>query len=201
MGPSEGALQPMRIDERGEGITSSKDAVSGAALIIANLIPLAGVLFLGWKAVAVVALYWIENVIVGFYSILKLALWSPEGEQRHPGPVVASLFFFFHFGAFCAYHAVMIYMIFGLEKGLDILLPERAWSGSFAVAELIIWPIKRLLEGRPDAVTWAILALFASHGISFMRNYVSRKEYVSATMAKPYPLWEPCSRVPPKGKG
>ena len=42
------------------------------SLIVANLIPLYGALFLGWSVGSLVVLYWCETAVIGFYSILKL---------------------------------------------------------------------------------------------------------------------------------
>ena len=40
-----------------------------AALVIANAIPLVGVLFLGWTVFPLVLLYWLENVVVGGFNV------------------------------------------------------------------------------------------------------------------------------------
>ena len=42
------------------------------ALVLANLIPLAGVLFLGWSVWQILIIYWLENGIVGFFNVLKM---------------------------------------------------------------------------------------------------------------------------------
>jgi Family of unknown function (DUF6498) len=47
---------------------------SAVALVIANAIPLIGVLFFGWSLITILVLYWIENGIVGFWNIPKIAL-------------------------------------------------------------------------------------------------------------------------------
>jgi hypothetical protein len=47
---------------------------STVALIIANAIPLVGVLFFGWSLITILVLYWVENGIVGFWNIPKIAL-------------------------------------------------------------------------------------------------------------------------------
>jgi len=47
--------------------------VSLIALLIANIIPLFGVLFLEWDAFSIVLLYWAENLVIGFYNVLKIA--------------------------------------------------------------------------------------------------------------------------------
>jgi len=47
-------------------------------LIVANLAPLAGVLFGDWDVFEVVLIYWMENVIIGIINILKMAVCSPD---------------------------------------------------------------------------------------------------------------------------
>jgi hypothetical protein len=44
------------------------------ALVVANALPLAGVLFLGWTVFPLVLLYWLENVVVGAFNVAKLLL-------------------------------------------------------------------------------------------------------------------------------
>jgi hypothetical protein len=45
---------------------------SEAALIAANLVPVVGVLWLGWDVGTMMVLYWTENLVVAFYAFLKL---------------------------------------------------------------------------------------------------------------------------------
>lgn len=47
---------------------------SAIALLIANAIPIVGVLFFGWSLITILVLYWVENGIVGFWNIPKIAL-------------------------------------------------------------------------------------------------------------------------------
>jgi hypothetical protein len=47
---------------------------SAVTLVVANAIPLIGVLFFGWSLITILVLYWIENGIVGFWNIPKIAL-------------------------------------------------------------------------------------------------------------------------------
>ncbi len=48
-------------------------------LVLANLLPFAGVIFFGWDLFAVVLFYWAENLVVGFYTLVKLLHHSPIG--------------------------------------------------------------------------------------------------------------------------
>ena len=45
-------------------------------LVAVNLIPLFGVLFLGWGLFPIMVLYWLENGIVGLFNLPKIALAS-----------------------------------------------------------------------------------------------------------------------------
>jgi hypothetical protein len=59
--------------------------VTGAVLILANLMPLAGVLVLGWEVGSLLWAYWLESAVVGFFNILKMA-------QAERSPVPAETF-------------------------------------------------------------------------------------------------------------
>jgi len=47
---------------------------SAIALVIANAIPLIGVLFFGWSLITILVLFWIENGIVGFWNVPRILL-------------------------------------------------------------------------------------------------------------------------------
>ena len=47
---------------------------SAIVLIIANAIPIIGVLFFGWSLITILVLDWVENGIVGFWNVPKIAL-------------------------------------------------------------------------------------------------------------------------------
>lgn len=46
---------------------------STVLLVAANLVPLVGVLFLGWSLWTILVLYWLENGVIGFFNVLKMA--------------------------------------------------------------------------------------------------------------------------------
>ena len=41
-------------------------------LVAANLLPLAGVVFWGWDAFVILMLYWLETVVIAFWTILPV---------------------------------------------------------------------------------------------------------------------------------
>ena len=88
---------------------------SGLALIGANLVPLAGVLFFGWDLAGVIVLFWAESAVIGFYTALKMAVVG-----KFPA-LLAVPFFIGHFGGFMAGHFLFIYTFF--VRGIDAAGP------------------------------------------------------------------------------
>ena len=86
---------------------------SVATLLIANVLPLFGVLFLGWKIFPLLVLFWLENVVVGVFNVFKMLVASPTS----PGQWVAKLgmipFFCFHYGMFTLVHGIFVFVLFG----------------------------------------------------------------------------------------
>ena len=57
---------------------------SALALLIANSIPLIGVLFFGWSLLTILVLFWIENGIVGLWNIPRILLAQGSVLQSLP---------------------------------------------------------------------------------------------------------------------
>lgn len=139
---------------------------SALALVLANLVPVAGTVLLGWKLGDVMVLYWAESAVIGFFNICKIAVigrWTA---------LFAAPFFAGHFSAFMAVHFLFVYSLF--VEG-----PKSTSAGDLKeVAQLFfeLWP--------------ALAALFLSHAYSFFANFIGRREYrgrkVKDQMAEPY---------------
>jgi hypothetical protein len=146
-------------------------------LIAVNTIPLFGVLFFGWSLFAIMFLYWIENGIIGFFNVFKIALARAPGPSRFTvggRPISPSnkelriVFFIVHYGVFWTVHGVFVFAFFGMSSGL--------FSGVG-------------LRG----VAIAAAALFLSHGVSFLVNFLGKEEYL--TVSPDQQMTEPYSRV------
>lgn len=131
-------------------VGSSAGAV--AALVAANLLPLAGVLWFGWSMWTILAIYWVENGIVGFYNVLKMAAVPGVGRL---GTVP---FFVIHYGMFWLVHGIFV-------LSLPTFVPFEPSAD------------------RPGAaietanVAFAAVALFVSHGLSYLFNFIRGGEY------------------------
>lgn len=73
-----------------------------AGIVLANLVPVFGVLVLGWDAGQILLLYWAENVILGVLTIPRLIAAAKGGFE---GWFLAA-FFCVHYGLFCFGHLV-----------------------------------------------------------------------------------------------
>ena len=152
------------------------------ALIGANAVPLLGVLIFDWSIFSIMIAYWMENIVIGLYNIIKMS----KAEAPNPksirmngrplkGPAKGKLisFFIVHFGGFTLVHGIFVFVLFGLG------LPMGA-EGSSVI--------------RPDFSILGILLMFIamliSHGISYQSNFIERGEYKKVSpgeqMFKPY---------------
>ena len=167
-----------------------KPSLSIVALTIANLVPLLGVFLLDWDAAAIVLLYWIENLIIGFLNILRMALVKVESRSKQFQKLFMIPFFCIHFGGFCAVHGFFLLTFFKIGADTDVFSPKATWAGPLIFLQLLVSVVMRLWESRPPGLEWPALGLFVSHGISFIRNYLIGKEYMvlklNQIMMRPY---------------
>lgn len=57
-------------------------SASAFALMLANAVPLIGVVALGWQVFPLVLLYWLENVVVGGFNVLRMLCARPRDGVR-----------------------------------------------------------------------------------------------------------------------
>ena len=131
-------------------------------LVAANLIPLLGVLFGDWKLGDVMGLFWAESVVMGFYTLLKIAVVARWGA------LFFGMIFIWTFGFFTAVQFQFIYDLF--VRGADAQGPAPGTVDALASLFLPIWP--------------ALLALFLIHGTAFVLNFLAQREYEGATFER-----------------
>jgi hypothetical protein len=167
-----------------------KPTLSIKALTVANLVPVLGVFLLDWDAAAIVLLYWIENLIVGFLNILRMILVKVESTAGQFQKLFMIPFFCIHFGGFCAGHGFFLLTFFKIGTDTDFFSHETTWAGPLVFIQLLFSVVMRLWESRPPGLEWPTLGLLVSHCISFIWNYVIGKEYLSLKlgnlMSRPY---------------
>ncbi len=159
------------------------------ALLLANTIPLIGVLFLEWDAFFIVLLYWSENLVIGFYNILKIAFSAVPHPLAHLGKFLLIPFFTVHYGGFTAIHGFFVLAIFKKNISSEVM-HEKTWPCFLIFIQMLLNVIKQIYSVIPSQMKFAILALFLSHGVSFVYNYLLKGEYKTAEaqhlMGAPY---------------
>ena len=150
------------------------------ALVLANLIPVFGVILLGWKVFPLMFLFWSENVIIGALNVLKMLVADPESPVTWIGKLFVIPFFCVHYGMFTFVHGALVILLFGggIQRHAGFPDFNAFWTQMF-------WQTIR--ENR---LGWAILGMAASRIISFGTNYVGTGEYkradVQRLMIQPY---------------
>ena len=167
---------------------------SSVLLIVANLIPVIGVLLYDWSVLSILLLYWTESVIIGVLNVARMAA-SDSGdilqgvlaladrpipdEVRDNMPKIGGSilkyimipFFVVHYGMFCYGHLTAVVSIFG-DGGISL----RASTALFEYWQPTFWI--------------AVAAVFGSHLYSFMTNFIGEGEYKRANlmllMHRPY---------------
>lgn len=149
--------------------------VSSALLVVANLVPVWGVLQGDLGVGDVFVLYWVENVAVWLVTIVKIATaQQPEdptrftmtmnGRRVPPDPRVMAGFFAFHYGLFTVVHGVFAFVLASATGG---------FTGSAG-----FWVV-------------SVLVLVMSHVLSLALHWFGRAERAHArasrTMLLPYP--------------
>jgi hypothetical protein len=163
-------------------------------LVAANMIPVYGVLVFGWDAFYIVLLYWAENLIIGFYNILKIAFAKVEHPILHIGKLFMIPFFIIHYGGFVAVHGLLIFSLFGKDQaGRAMGLGSHHWPCLLVFVQMLLGVIRHCWTTIPKDMKYVIGSLFLSHGVSFVRNYILAGEYLTA---KPKDLMgQPYSRI------
>ena len=158
------------------------------ALTTANVVPLFGAIFWGWEAFNIVLLYWAENLAVGFYNILKIAFAKVPHPAGHLAKLFLIPFFTVHYGGFTAVHGIFVMAFFKKEE--PPFPSGDAWPCFFVFVQMLLNVIKQAYASMSTEMRLALLALFLSHGVSFVHNYLIKGEYASASpqklMGSPY---------------
>jgi len=121
-------------------------------------------------------LYWVENLITGGFTLLKMLLAGKAGALFH------MLFFCIHYGGFCAIHGIFVLELTRFAG--DRIAPATAasWPGPLALLQTFIDLVRQVLAAAPEAFLWGCIALLLSHGISFLLLFIGQHEYRHATV-------------------
>ncbi|HEX5398794.1 MAG TPA: DUF6498-containing protein [Verrucomicrobiae bacterium] len=145
------------------------------ALLLANLVPVFGVLVFHWQIFPLMFLFWSENVIIGAFNVLKMLTANPGSPAGWAEKCFIIPFFCVHYGMFTLVHGIFVIALFGGGLEHHMAFPD---PGTF-------WRVM-----QENHLGWAVLGLVISRGISFAANYLGDGEYKRASlqqlMGQPY---------------
>jgi magnesium-transporting ATPase (P-type) len=161
-----------------------------AVLIAANLVPAVGVVSYDWDLFSLIFVYWLENGVIGVFTVLKMLTTYSELSQgevksarvrrswyREAGRyrfnwfvLILVAFFLIHYGLFWMGHWEGLVMLFG-DNLRSHMQHYREHTG----------------------LLYTLLGLVLSHGVSFRRNYIQQGERMR--MDVPILMFVPYRRV------
>ncbi|MGI9323598.1 MAG: DUF6498-containing protein [Pseudomonadales bacterium] len=146
--------------------TSFSLAITPWLLVVANLLPLLGVLFWDWDVASIVVFFWIENLVIGFYNLIKMLSYGSAKA------LFLSAFFTVHYGGFAAGHGLFISELFNLSETIG-------WQGqelapATGLMSTMTEVLAQIVAATPPLWLWGCAALMISHGGSLLLNFFLR---------------------------
>jgi hypothetical protein len=159
-------------------------------LVLVNTVPLFGVLLFEWRLFDLMLLYWLENGVIGIFTLLKILTsraegGGPVGAAGATSKVFVALFFSVHYGVFWAVHGVFVFALFG---GTFLGMPH-----AFGIAPPIPWEGGGGPSSPVGTLALAFASLVISHGVSYVTNFLERGE--DRTLAPNELMTQPYGRV------
>ncbi len=154
-----------RTTDKHPGVVQRREPSSGVSLylpitivLISNLIPLLGVVFWGWDTFVLLMLYWMETLIIAFWTLLRILIGA-DFSRSFVGEVISRLFMFvfflIHSGGFLLGHLIFLWTFFGKEWSHEIQvtsslsnLPIEAFWQKMVIANGLLIPLAVSFVGR-----------------------------------------------------
>lgn len=153
------------------------------AIVAGNLAPLVALFLFHWDVFSLLFLFWLENVIIGIFNVLKMALAGVGAKDLPPfGWVVFGMlkcflipFFCVHYGLFTFVHGMFIIGFFDKTA-----LHQSGGLNPQLILQII----------RENHLEWPFVSLAVSHLISFAWDYLRSGEFRRSNpmilMTQPY---------------
>lgn len=168
-------------------IIKRKRSQSDWLIIIANLVPVYGVWFPGWGAKEVFLVYCLETVIIGLFTLLKMAItgavikrdnWYNQGKATKQPALFFMLFFLMHYGIFVAIQMGLFFAVSGIG--------DEAGIGFFSF--FYKWP--KLITNE----AFVMLGVFmVSYAFKLIIEFIVSGEYRTTPLG--YLMFQPYGRI------
>ena len=115
-------------------------------IILLNAVPLYGVFFHSWQSFDLIFLYWLENLIIGLFTIIRFAIRPYSHAIELIFPLLLAPFFAFHYGMFCFIHGSFVVSLFGNDL-LNGINNQEIPAVILPIIEMrhLFWPVIALL--------------------------------------------------------
>jgi len=142
----------------------SNTNISKTTLVLANIIPIYGVLFWKWSVGEIIYLYWLETVIIGLIIVFKIII--AQGISYRNSSIVT---FVDNFGKSHSKVGTLtlVILLFITQYGTCVYIYH------FFITNFLF----KTEETQYASVLLIALPIFFSHTVSFFLNYVRGKEY------------------------
>ncbi len=122
-------------------------------LVALNLVPLVGVIFWGWQSFDLIFLYWMENVVIGIFTVGRMVVRRYGHPIELAYPLFLAPFFALHYGGFSWGHGTFVLALFAPEEAQNTALFDAVFvvlqseQMLLALAALVVI---QLLDWRRD---------------------------------------------------
>ncbi|QPJ61779.1 MAG: hypothetical protein G3M70_07740 [Candidatus Nitronauta litoralis] len=145
---------------------------SALVLVVTNILPFLCVVLFDWQVFFLIALYWMENVVIGVLNIFRFVTILVRNKAWDA--ILMIPFFTVHYGMFTGVHGFFVIAMFGKEfqnTGDELLMVVPA-----------------ILE--QPGMKIAAIGFLGSHLFSYFYHFIGKEEYRKATtqslMSAPY---------------
>ena len=133
------------------------------SIILVNIFPIIGVIYLYWDAITIIKLYIIESAIIGFFNFKKIKrakgkIKNTENTGLESAKSIAR-FFFVHYNGFLFIQTIFIYFAFS-KIGNESAEPKGFFDLDFLLS---------------------VVLFIISEAYSYYNNYIQNKNYLTAS--------------------
>jgi hypothetical protein len=157
--------------------TGQRFAAIAAALVLAW-----GVLFRDWPPYWILALFWIENVVIGLATLVKLVV-AGRRTKAVPEAIATCAFFCVHYGLFCGVHGVFVAALFGAQKGAGVADQDEDLGG------ILLGMVSDVVRDVPGQL--ALASIVVAVGVDLVQWLAAHRDardsqLIGETMGAPY---------------
>ncbi|MAL02984.1 MAG: hypothetical protein CL625_01715 [Arenimonas sp.] len=154
----------------------ARGRLGGVLTVLANAIPLFGVLLWGWDVGFLMALFWAENLVLGGINVGRMLAADPANVFYWAFKLFLIPFFCVHFGMFTAGHGLFVMQLFTGGGGPDDL--EMPWD--------LLSSFVALYPALPAALAGIALVHLVHTWADFISTGAYRRVNPMALMFQPY---------------